>query len=547
LNDVLVGIEAKARELCSRASCPFTKAAFIDLFSQSDLALAQNRRSTSQTDHVWSRFSPILETLSAHESTQGNTLLQRSISIRTLIANIIPITCGDDSTPTAQHAERVRKELTRLAYREPDTCCAFLRCLGDIICLVQSTTQNDLGSRLLSYVHELIITVEDEEVVSECQAVLAESLASKETRQAFFELISEADVFKSFRILQEICLTGSPSSMQSALHLLGYFLDFAFQAFPSRREDCVRQAVYYIRTLRMTMIDTNVGYLYDICPRSLLTLLQPFDSRFSAVRSLSALKHIWLTDQSSLDMQSLILGFVNVLYDMLNDDDNEIRDQAAAVASRLLRAQGVQSARKNAVPMITIQRLGRFLATSYSDSAELCREALRRLTGTCNGVFSSQPFAKTLAQARSETTALFVQEKQNLYKDDALDVTFWASVLRTLSTRATRPKHVMQAKRWVLEGLAALTETARLERDGSLGWTTKTEVFVLGVRVLCAADVLLRWNYQGVLEVKMALRKFADVGIEAGVNGIWLEKTERVLQDSVLRSLQRVHLSLPAV
>jgi len=245
-------------------------------------------------------------------------------------------------------------------------------------------------------------------------------------------------------------------------------------------------------------------------------------------------------------MRGLVLGFAIVLYDMLNDDDNEIRDEAAAVASRLLRAQGVASARQSAVPMITIQRLGRFFAKQYTDSAHLCREALRRLTAS-HGVSFPPPFEQALAEARNEATALFVQEKQNLYKDDALDATFWARVLRALSPRAARPKDVKQVTQWVLDGLATLTETARLERDGSLGWTTKAEVFILGIRVLCAADVLLAWNFEGAPEVKLALRDFGDVGAVAGVNGIWLEKVERVLQDSVVRSLQRVYSGLPAV
>lgn len=245
-------------------------------------------------------------------------------------------------------------------------------------------------------------------------------------------------------------------------------------------------------------------------------------------------------------MRSLILGFSIVLYDMLNDDDTEIRDDAAKITSRLLRAQGVQSAQQDAVPMITIQRLGRFFSASYSDSKELCREALRRLTGTIEGRSVTRPFGTALAEARSESTSLFAQEKQNLYKDDALDATFWASVLVSLSPNAAKSKDVEKVTQWVLDGLAVFSETAKAEKDGPLGWSTKPEVFVLGIRVLCAADVLLRWIFGGALEVKLALWHFATLGWGAGINGIWLEKADRMLEKTVVRSLQRVYASLPA-
>jgi hypothetical protein len=267
------------------------------------------------------------------------------------------------------------------------------------------------------------------------------------------------------------------------------------------------------------------------------------------VKSLSTLEIIWrIKDESSRGMHKVILGFALVLYDMLNDDDDEVRDEAAAVTSALLRSQRESSIAKNAVPMIAVQRLGRFFATSYSDSTDLCKEALRRLGGhtTNQGrIFGS--FRAQLAEARRENTDLFVHEKQNLYKDESLDALFWADVLKSLSTRATRQHYVMDFKKWVLDGIAALSETASAERDGPLGWTTKPEVFVLGLRLLCAADALLAWNWEGSTEVKLALRNLGDICVQTEVNGVWLRRIERILEDVVSRALQRVYLSLSVV
>jgi hypothetical protein len=205
-------------------------------------------------------LSSTLDKAHTDERTQGDTLLRRATSIRTLISSIVSMIGAKSDTTVPEPAERIRKELTGLAHADPDTCCTFIRCLRETICAVPPDMNPDLGPQLLSYVHELIIDAEDQEVVSESQATLAECLGTEETREEFFQYLSKADTFKSIETLQEYCLNGSPSNMQTALHLLGYFLDFAFYAYPSRRADCVRHGVHYIRTLRMTMIDTNVSY-----------------------------------------------------------------------------------------------------------------------------------------------------------------------------------------------------------------------------------------------------------------------------------------------
>jgi hypothetical protein len=291
---------------------------------------------------------------------------------------------------------------------------------------------------------------------------------------------------------------------------------------------------------------------------------QPFDARYAAVQSLSALDRIF-TYNDSPTSKPLILGLALVLYDLLNDDDDEIRDEAALVTSRLLRAQGFGNPTKrilvqdengvkwtsleyerggdDPVPIITVQRLGRFLAQKYADSKALCREGLRRLT---DGKLGRESFANTFTEARKEDTALFTQEKQNLYKDDVLDATFWASVLRSVSPAAILPHYAAELRAWVLDAVSALTQTTENEVDGPLGWTSKAEVFTLGMRVFSAADVLLRWDQREGAEVRLALLRLAAAGKESELNGLWLEKIERVLEDSVVRLVRGVYQGLPA-
>jgi hypothetical protein len=156
----------------------------------------------------------------------------------------------------------------------------------------------------------------------------------------------------------------------------------------------------------------------------------------------------------------------------------------------------------------------------------------------------SRSFRDALAEARTEDTALFSQEKQNLYKDDTEDAAFWSQVLRSLNTRAIDPAAMKALSGWALEGLATLTETAKAEIDGPLGWTTKPEVFALGMGVLFAAEAVMKLNVNRV-ELMLALREFADVGSQNEVNGLWLERAESILEATVMGMLRKVSEDLP--
>jgi hypothetical protein len=285
------------------------------------------------------------------------------------------------------------------------------------------------------------------------------------------------------------------------------------------------------------------------------------------------LSHIWTLLSDSKSTSTLLLGLSIILYDLLNDDDDEIRDAAAIATTRLLLAQPVKSIIKKiptipivrksvvinlphdpslvvkpAVPILTAYRLAKFLSTHFNGSPFLIAEALRRLTGARSiaSLFST-PFADTLAEERKEDNTLFSIEKRNLFKDDTLDTALWSRVLRLLDATAVPARYIEELKKWVLDGLTALAETARSEGDGALGWTSKAEVFTLGMRVICAAEVLLEWDGVDAGSVKKALRELADVDGGEGIHGLWVEKIESVLEDSVIESLRSVCESLSMV
>jgi hypothetical protein len=153
-----------------------------------------------------------------------------------------------------------------------------------------------------------------------------------------------------------------------------------------------------------------------------------------------------------------------------------------------------------------------------------------------------------LAADRTQDNALFATEKQNLYKDDALDAVFWARVLSDLSPAAISTAQRQGLAAWVIDALRVLGETAAEEPDAALGWTSKAEVFALVIRVLSVADVVLRSGAavdQG--RVRSALRVFLDQAEGAEVHGLVQVRGEEVLGKSVLGVLARVKETLRVV
>ncbi|KAF2101025.1 hypothetical protein NA57DRAFT_74618 [Rhizodiscina lignyota] len=271
-----------------------------------------------------------------------------------------------------------------------------------------------------------------------------------------------------------------------------------------------------------------------------------FSARMASVRSLKGLRHLWSSQESCLNRNVVLacLPIYLVTYDALNDDDDEIRDLASAVVTDVLTGQGFLRNCGVLIPMKAAQNLAAFLIRSYPRSTELCIEAIKRL---CQPSFADfdrpRRVRDVIAKGFEEDNTLFVEEKQNLYIDEVREAALWSCVLKRMSPE-TLSRHVVASfTTWVVEGLDALIITAKGHQDGALGWTWKPEVFVVGLQVICAADVLMVWRLRtkrvpvpgSVFRRK--LRELADAGQECGLHEMWLEKIERVLREAVPQRL----------
>jgi hypothetical protein len=205
------------------------------------------------------------------------------------------------------------------------------------------------------------------------------------------------------------------------------------------------------------------------------------------------------------------------------------------------------------VPLLASQSLAEHLVRQFPDSSKLYVEAIRRLTGDNSSSNGSASFAAAFAAASHVDTALFVKERQNLFVDDAREARVWSWVLihlaapLSLSVASELRDVTVGFARWVAEGLELLTEMAEREKDGPLGWTSKTEVFPLGLRVVYGAEVLLEWGLREVegRKIMLGLWKLVCNGRETGLHEMWLSSAEKVLEKDVIRRLKRAKEEMP--
>ncbi|KAL5444724.1 hypothetical protein PMIN07_003330 [Paraphaeosphaeria minitans] len=511
--------------------CPYVKGVFLDLVSVCGMFIVEHGTDKS-TMNVWIALTTAIgigpdQTFDL-SIVGADALFQQSTAEVFFIDRAI-IRPDQISVYLSKDFQGIGNALQLLAAEDPDTCIAGLDTLHEIIELKTLRGPILQLPLIIHDIYRLILSNIDPEVLSKAQHVLADGLSQPGMPQEVLDLIREPDLLSTLDKLEEQCLYSAPSNAQSALHLLGFFLDWTYKACPFQRESLWPRIARYVSILRMTIVDTN-----------------PFDARFAAANSICAIDSIWRISPSTKPTRSLLLGLSLVLYDMLNDDDDEIRDAAARATTTLLNAHSPPDTLITpCVPILTSHRLSTFLATHFSTSQDLCREALRRLTPTpLRATLFTVPLAETLAQERQEDTTLFAQEKQNLFIDPTLDALFWSRVLSRCSADAALATHLGA---WVGQALTLLINTSEKEGGGALGWTSKTEVSTLGMRVLFAAEVALRWDVQNAVKIRCLLSRFVVVGEEKEVNGLWVGKAEKVAATGIVELLKSARARIKAV
>lgn len=236
-----------------------------------------------------------------------------------------------------------------------------------------------------------------------------------------------------------------------------------------------------------------------------------------------------------------------VLYDMLNDDDEELRDIAASASSWILSYSSVSLSKAVALsPLNAANLLAEFVARNYPDSRLLFHNIARYSTGQEPRISGSIdrttliPVSHSISELRKESTVLFVEEKQNLFIDEVREVHLWPQKLLCLSEAAFDEDTVQGLFAWVSGGLEYMIHAAADDagKDGLLGWASKPEIFALGMRVINIAAVLvssqfsgskcLREDCRGVVEEQ--LRSLLESGEKACLHQDWITRIQGALK-----------------
>jgi len=224
-------------------------------------------------------------------------------------------------------------------------------------------------------------------------------------------------------------------------------------------------------------------------------------TRLNAVESLDCFRDCFLQDcDEAGQKRKLFLYFV--LYDLLNDDDEEIRDVAASTASFVFKSAAGTSLLL--CPLAASYRLSGYLAEAFSKVEEFHSMALSRIMfppstefnvpRAFDALVSRYSVSEQLDSARHESHDLFEEERQNLYWDDVREIAIWYLALTKVSSAWLNVDLRELVGRWTLEGLCELRTALPSLTSGPFGDFSKLEIITLFMRVIRLAELMLQWG-----------------------------------------------------
>ncbi|KAL4939613.1 hypothetical protein BDV06DRAFT_33661 [Aspergillus oleicola] len=269
--------------------------------------------------------------------------------------------------------------------------------------------------------------------------------------------------------------------------------------------------------------------------RSALSEETEFTTRYAAATSIATFARAYREPGTPPRIDASFLEIYLILYDLLNDDDEELRDIAASTASWVLSYSSVSPNKAVTLsPMNASELFVTFLAENYHASQLLSTRALRYILGLEPRVGDSgsgkgtslMPVSYITSELRKESTILFEEEKQNLFIESIREIDLWCGVLTRLagpSASAYNDQLLSDVFTWVSNGLDSFSDILSSPdgEDGLVGWVAKPEAYTLGVRVVSLAGVIASREFGGLAS--------GILGSEGDVQAI-LEKLKRLLE-----------------
>jgi hypothetical protein len=190
------------------------------------------------------------------------------------------------------------------------------------------------------------------------------------------------------------------------------------------------------------------------------------------------------------------IGSVLALYDILNDDDEDIRDIGAEIVS--------QTSKESLHPIVAQRHLLNGLTTSFGEEPMFLWNVVSRLTGQqhtsytdgIDSVVGSSVPEPPYKIFKTEN-ALFAREEPNIYSDVVREIETWSRVFLNLPIQAlqnceseTGVSPVDVLREWAVTQLQTLRSNSQFEKAAPLDRAPK-RALAWCMRVLYCANTVL--------------------------------------------------------
>ncbi|KAK0823527.1 hypothetical protein LTR73_008430 [Friedmanniomyces endolithicus] len=508
-------------ELYTRNACPLTKAAYVDL--ETDLIKTSDQLSISDAAQLNGPtiidLSWTLTELWAHMEKDGSAVALR-LALSRLLAGQLSFTAA--MSPSVQRG--IISLLEALSKHDADACTAFFSEATSILERSQGVAEEGFRT-----------------IVESCDDIGRQPDVSLRLRCEVLKLLLCVDSRQPNIVVTPSAVTLDATIPQSPSQL---FLDLHLQW----RAACIERAVCSEDIISSCLTKHIHGWA-DCCIAAVKG--EAVHSRDAAALALARLRSTWTVLGSTPELSQGMLKLCMTTYDLLNDDDEDIRLLAATSESHIRATDNGMAYAGEVEPAVASQRMLGFMVRRWPTDPDFVREALHR---AFHGLDYDNPNVKLWLHEDAETnTSLFAEEKQNLYIDEAREVKAWSQVLMSLPPTAVPKRAVRHLSQNVTEGLDALIFHATEPNGGSLGWSSQSEHFTLGLRIIYGAQYLLWLSTVGIslavrpstLRYQLATLAFGQSS--PGCHALLRDEAERVLLKSTLDKLFAVHSVLRGI
>ncbi|KAK9238877.1 putative death-receptor fusion protein-domain-containing protein [Lipomyces kononenkoae] len=213
----------------------------------------------------------------------------------------------------------------------------------------------------------------------------------------------------------------------------------------------------------------------------------PFSTRKAALASAISFVRTFLELRTESSDTIFLRDAYLKLLDYLSDDDQDLREMATDfICTYILKSKYILTC------VYCETSFAKLLVDMFGNKTEsingLILFAEKKITGTVSP-------SRQIEDAFAPDLSLFVVEKQNLYINDVQDATRWADLLIQVCGTAGDTDACQSSLRrlaeWEASAVALFLKAINMHGDdGPLGWTSNTEVFAFGRRVIEVYRVL---------------------------------------------------------